>query len=217
MGGIRGYAKYTMPGHKPELKFKDTSIALTAIDDGGTVIDSSAMVLVAQGNAESERHGRKIGIQRININGLILQSTDTEASASALQTEHLVRVVLLVDHQANGASATIGNIYEDNDILTHRNLENSSRFTVLKEKWVSIRAGSAYTDNGTNFVSQDCLRPWKMNLKCNIPIEYNSTTGAVTERPCNNLLLVAFSTNDNTANANRVRIRCQVRVRFYDY
>ena len=218
MGAYRGYAKYTAPGHKPELKFKDTTQALTSVDDGGTIVDASALCLVATGNTENARHGRKISLQRIHINGFCQVNDFADTASSNIETNYWFRIVLLVDHQTNGAAAAIANIYEDTDILSHRNLENSARFTVLKEKWVQVRPTIVADEGFVNDIAAFSTRSrFSINLKCNIPIEYNAGTGAITERPCNNLVVAAFVTNDNATHADRCQVRYQARVRFYDY
>lgn len=236
MSAHRGYAKYSkgyaIQGARPELKFKDSTKTATAIDDGGTVLDTSDLLLVPQNNTQSGRNGRKICVKSVHIQGecrLYPQAIKTDDSHAQSElfidrdlAQQYVRVVLLADHQTNGSDATIAQIYNSNDILTFRNLENSKRFTVLKEKKVKLTRTPAAALNSNDSSKTTLFYPmarqqWKMNVKMSMEIDYNSTDGIVTERTQNNLVLVAFCDGDNAEFGSRVEVRYLARVRYLDF
>jgi len=182
------YGRYNRPGSSSELKFFDTSINFS-IDTTGAI--EAQLNLVPQGTTESQRIGRKITIKSIAIKGYI------EGNGVA-STAQLVQMNLILDKQCNGAAAAYNDVYVSNSINAHRNMANSERFDVLKT-WripinpqVTIIAGTSFLPTYKNF---------KYYKKCNIPIEFNNTTGAIAEIRSNNLSLIAISAGgDDTAN-----------------
>ncbi|AGS36176.1 putative viral capsid [Circoviridae 1 LDMD-2013] len=224
-GAVGGYgtgAAYR-PQHKPEMKFKDTQITDTALAAAGAVINAESILTLAQDNTESGRHGRKISLQRIHLKGLIKVDVASNASTGSVFVDSYVRLCLVVDHQANGDnSGLIPLCYETLDgtnpgFLSYRNLANTSRFTILKEKIVKVTQDiepnqtSGSTDN---YIMFQGVRRWDMNIKCNIPIEYTGITGAIGERACNNVFLVGFTSN---AAPTKVKVSAQARIRYFDY
>lgn len=68
------------------------------------------------------------------------------------------------------------------------NLANSSRFKIIK-KWEIRQQATA----GVSGAYSNTSRTINFYKKCNIPVEFSSTTGALTELKSNNLFLVAGS------------------------
>lgn len=212
----RGYNSFADSRAGPrELKFKDTTLALTSLDDGGTIVDDTNLLLIEQGNTESKRQGRLVHVTGIHMQGFVQKNYYSNATDSLVRPQSYVRLALIVDHQSNGdSSVAVNDIYETGSFLSFRNLANTSRFTVLKEKMIKIT--SAADTDGTNGAVYPARQFFKIHLKCKIPVHYNSTTGALAERTVNNLLVVAFSTEDNTTYTDLVQLEYRARIRFSD-
>ena len=159
------------------------------------------MLTIPQGDEESERVGRKITVK--SINGL-LNITGNPAVGN-----DFLRLSLVQDTQANGGAATysgVGGVYETDVVPAMRNLDNSARFKVLKNWLIPVTATSGIV-GAFGTISKHL----KINLKCNIPISYDSsaTTGAIGTIRANNLFLLARAqvSDDASSCAGVIRIR----------
>ncbi len=182
-----------------ENKFFDTLLGGTAFATAGVVF-SPSLNLIPQGVTESTRVGRKCIIKKINLMGFLLLNSGTA------QTTDTYRVMLVLDKQCNGAAATVLGVLETADEKSFNNLSNSNRFTVLKNWYGSINKTA---DIGTNINAT--MKTLKYNKACNIPIEFSSTTGAITEIRSNNLFLIGLTSTGTT-----LSISHNTRVRFSD-
>lgn len=166
-----------------EMKFFDTVMSSAPIDTTGENIQ--ALNLIPQGVTESTRVGRKCTIKRITMKGFL--RWDPAMNAASYGTSH-IRLALVLDKQANGAAPDYTDVYETNSVLSPRNLANVGRFKVLKCWQLNPAEGQ--------FISTAVacpLTPIEFNKKVDIPLEFNSTTGAITEIRSNNLVLMAIS------------------------
>ncbi len=202
------YGRYA--GTNPESKFFDT--ALTYSFDVTPTAELS-LNLIPQGVTESTRVGRKCTIKSIGFKGHIdwnAGMATTEYSRTRLDTW------IVLDTQANGANAAFTDVYETASVNAFRNLANSSRFRVLKHfiwtpKWPSTTTSDNWATAGNTQVNMP-VTVFKWFKKCNIPIEFSSTTGAITEVRSNNILVLAASeSGDDTSVISGV-----CRVRFMD-
>ncbi len=181
-------------GSLTEQKFFDTDILFTFSQPGST---ENQLNLVPQGTTENTRIGRKMIVHSIQIKGVI----ELAAGAAGFDQANLA---LVQDTQANGAAAVITDVYDQADMTNNLiNLANASRFKILKTWRIPMQAGggvaTAFSGNMKN------LSYYK---KCRIPIEFDSTTGAITEIKSNNLFFVAGGAqNDASTLKARVRIR----------
>lgn len=167
-----------------ELKFLDTTVGLTNCAAAGVILSSSLNV-VAEGNGESERVGRKITISSLHIKG---RWANTENTASNT-TDNRVRILVYCDKQTNGAAATVLGVLETANVDSFRNLSDASRFRVLYDKTSLIRNQYVAQTAAGTFTTCIELRSWVLNLKLNLPIEYDSsvTTGAIGSQRTNNI------------------------------
>jgi len=195
------YGRFTKGncGAPDELKFFDTGINFLADTTAETV--SSSLVLIPQGDTESTRDGRKACIKSVQIRGTATYGPGALATASCV-----THMWLVLDTQANGAAATFTDVFTSTAASTcQMNLENSSRFRIMKhwvEEW-SPMAGSTTALN-------DVTRSIEYYKKCEVPIIWSSTTGAITELRSNNILLLAGA----TVNDDLVSFALSARVRF---
>lgn len=181
-----------------EKKFFDSDITSVAAINTGTIFNS--LCLVPQGTTDQTRVGNKITIRNINLKcfaGLDDQGTAVFATGN-------LRVILFVDKQTNGATAAVTDILKTASISSFRNMDQVDRFQILKDKVYNLPCRSAnalHTDQGT--------RQWTMSAKCNIPVHFSSTTGAITELRSNNvgILYISDISLVNAASPGTARIK----------
>ncbi len=223
-GGMRGryagfyrkggyYGRYNKKGNG-ELKFYDVAMDDAVIDSAGTIQDPTnpgpaaaqeSIVGIKQGTGESERIGRKCTIRSIGWRfDVSLPEQDAVATPSS---GDVVRIILYQDKQTNGATATVLGILETADYQSFNNLANTSRFKTLMDKTMTINYETLASDNA-NVVSQgNVLRQFSFFKRCNIPLEFSSTTGALTEIRSNNVNVLLISRAGIAGFASQFRIR----------
>ncbi len=184
---------------RAELKFHDLDIVDTAIATGGTITPS--WNLIPQGTTEIQRLGRKCTIKHIAWRFSMTKTQEVTSSADSI-----VRMIVYLDKQANGAAATVTDILENGDFQSFYNLANSSRFRILIDRTYDMNsfAGGA----GTALQSYTRSTSGMMSKRVNIPLEFSSTTGAITEIRSNNVGLLLIS------NRGQVRLDSSMRIRF---
>ncbi len=130
-----------------------------------------------------------------HINGRI--SLVLPSAGTLNESSDLFRVMLYVDKQANGATVVNTDLIEDeNDVMSFRKLENIGRFTILYDKFHTLNA-PAGSGNGTAADSFIYQKFFTINKKVNIPLEFSSTAGAITEIRSNNIGLAVGTTGGN--------------------
>lgn len=173
-------------GLLPEKKFFDTAVSFN-FDATGEVIASGSggqLCLIPQGDTEKTRDGRQCYIDSIQMRGVAVFAPGAATTATEQCYMYLVQ-----DKQCNGAVAAIGDVFTSDVMSTNMlNLANSSRFRILK-KWVMSFQPGAGAATAINSVSKTV--DWYS--KCNILLDFSSTTGAITELKSNNLFLCAGS------------------------
>lgn len=195
------YGRFAGPG--AELKFFDTSNSF-AFDATGEVPATGQLVLIPQGTTESERIGRKCVIKSIMMRGFC--NFAPGAGATAL-TNCYMYVVL--DKQCNGAAATVTDVFTGNNLaVAMHNLSNSQRFVILKKMRFTFNAMA-----GVSTAYNSMVKAFEFYKRCNIPLEFSSTTGAITEIRSNNIFLLAGSDGNSD---DTVTLAATTRVRFSD-
>lgn len=204
LGGY--YGRYNNPNSRlrassNELKFLDTGIN-TSIDSTGEVLTGGQINLVPQGTGESQRIGRKIVIRSIDIKGIVVGNGVSTVPI-------MVQISIILDKQCNGAAAGYTDIYATNDINAFRNMAYSERFQVLKTWRMAINP-STLIPAGTSYAPP--FRNLTYHKSCSIPVEFSSTTGAITEIKSNNVFVVGIASGgDDTTNLNGI-----VRIKYSD-
>lgn len=189
---------------KPELKFFDTALTETQFATTAAVSFPS-LNLIPQGVTESTRVGRKCTIKKLHLNFRLTK----DASATLAGTD-TVRVIVYVDKQANGAAATAADILEvTTDTFSYRNLANVNRFRILKDIKYQLNAQAAAGDGTTNS-SVVYGKYYQCSVPLDLPIEFDSTTGAITEIKSNNIGILMIDENAGSD------LKGRARVRFYD-
>ncbi len=191
------YGRYR--GNRQEYKFHDIDLVDTAVAQGGTILVSQN--LIAQGTTESERIGRKCTIRRIGwrYNFELLAQTDPIKGAD------VVRLIMYVDKQCNGAAAAVTDVLEFNDYQSFYNMSNQNRFRILMDRTISMNS-SAGGGNGTTLDIFSHGVHGTFYKTCSIPIEFDSTTGALTEIRSNNIGVLIMSRDGSCDFDSRVRL-----------
>jgi len=195
------YGRFSGPS--AELKFFDTALSF-GVDATGEVPATGQLVLIPQGVTESTRVGRKATIKSIQMKFLAQFAPGAAATAASHAFVYLVQ-----DTQCNGAAAAITDVLTGTNMSAALiNLANSGRFKIIK-KWKARCVSTA----GATTAYNNTVQHFEWYKKCSIPIEYSSTTGAITEIRSNNLFLLAGS---DTASDDTITIGGTCRVRFSD-
>ncbi len=180
------YAKPRYPKPAGELKFFDTVQADEASAQAG-VIHSVSLNLIPQGVTESNRVGRKCSVTSIQIKGSLVLPSDGASSGNAT---NVLRLIVYLDKQANGATAAVTDILESADVNSFRNLSNTQRFICLKDIHINMNAFGAFGGTGAP-VSMKRHYNFEFYKKVDFPLEFSSTTGALTELRSNNIGLLS--------------------------
>ncbi len=186
LGGYYG----RFPPNGKEFKFFDVAASINFSAGVGTILDS--LNEIPQGITESTRVGRKCTIVSINWH-YCLSIPESDAQATPAEGD-MMRVILFLDKQANGATATTADLLEATvDWNSFRNLANSQRFTILMDRTHTLNYMVMASD-GAGLVSQARVQyQTDFYKKCNIPLEFDNTTGAITEIKSNNIGLAMMS------------------------
>ncbi len=183
-----------------ELKFHDVDVDDAVISAAGEVFNS--VNLIAQGVTESQRIGRKCTVRSIGWRFRI----DLPASEAATNTIDNIRVIMFLDKQANGATASVTDILEVANYQSFNNLANKGRFRTLMDRNYDLVAQAAGGDGTTEDYGEDVISDTFFK-KCNIPIEFNSTAGVIAEIRSNNIGILLISSKGLAGFDSKVRLR----------
>jgi len=188
-------------GPAGELKFFDTALSFL-VDATGEVPATGQLALIPQGVTQSTRVGRKCTVKSIQVRA---QLTDLPAAAAVAATT--IYLYLMQDTQCNGAAAGVTDVLTSSDFAQGMvNMANSGRFKIIK-RWImdfNSGAGVATALNRT-------AKHLEFYKKCSIPIEFSSTTGAITEIRSNNLFLMAGTGGGASDDTVSVTGTCRLR------
>lgn len=184
-----------------ELKFHDVDLDDAVVSGGGTV--TATINIIPQGTTEVERIGRKCNIRKIAWR----YSLSLPAAAGAtLVSGDILRMILFIDKQANGATAAVTDVLESAHYQSFNNLSNSGRFRILMDKTYDLNNTAGAGDGAVNDSPL-----WEISdsfyKDCNIPIEFSSTTGAITEIRSNNLGVLLISRGGSPKLDSKFRLR----------
>ena len=172
---------------------------------------------INQGAQSYERIGRKIIIKSILIDLLLGFNSGAQGQPTSW------KFYLMLDKQCNGTSPSVTDIFSqpagaagtptapsNQDPVTTElpSIANRQRFQILKEKTFTITPQLA---------QQIMLKPVKHYMRCNIPIEYGGTPGALNTIKSNNIFCLMTSTYNN-ATTQTLNWGCDgmIRLRYSD-
>lgn len=174
----------------PELKFIDTTKAATAVATAGTIFNSS-LLLMQEGTSDSTRIGNKITVKSVMLRGSVFANAQVDAN----ETSNVVRIIVYLDRQANGATAAVTDILASANWRSFNNLDNKDRFRTLAEKEIAIVLPGA-TPSGAAFVFGETVQPFFMKAKLNMVVKYKLNVGDITDLASANIgvLVIAKDT-----------------------
>ncbi len=179
-GGFYGRAGAGCPAR--ELKFHDLDVNDIAVAAGANIVAPSCN-LIAQNVTETGRDGRKCTVKNI---GWKFQLKLNIFAGTTLDYGDTIRVILYLDKQCNGATAVNTDILETADFQSFNNLANKSRFKTLMDRTYDINMMAAAGDGAVNDSAPVVIND-SFYKKCNIPLEFDGATGAITELRSNNI------------------------------
>jgi len=194
------YGRYTGASGAPEQKFLDTVDASTVVAATGTILVPS-FTLVAQDATESGRNGRAIRAKRLNLHGILT----LPAAAAAADMSDVVRLVIYKDTQCNGSAATIALLLQGTSLNDFRLLENSKRFQFIWDKTFNLNTGAGPVAASTYPAIN--RRVTINKTLTNEQIQFDGTTGAITEIRTITYGMFGISLNGKCAFASTARFR----------
>lgn len=181
--------RYAKANNGMELKFHDLAT------NDGTITANNVMVLscnlIPQGVTECQRVGRKCTIKNIGwrFTMKIFQTT------VAGDTSEVIRVILYVDKQCNGATAAITDLLETDSFQSFNNLSNKSRFRTLMDRTYALHSTAGGTSAaGVHQVFEQNISD-SFYKKMNLPIEFSGINGVIGEIRSNNIGILILVEN----------------------
>lgn len=183
------YSKKALSMLNVEYKCHDTQLSSLAIT---TVATIHALTNVAQGDTTNERDGNQMKITRNLLRYSVVGGPADDT---------LIRVMLVLDKQTNGALYAISDLLQDTSvtdiIISPLNLDNKFRFRVLYDRVHSL------SSEGKNSINVSKM--FKMGLR----IRFDANDQMITDLTSYSLSFVAVANQaTNTPNLtlfNRVR------------
>lgn len=201
-GGFAG--RYAPAFKTAEKKFLDIEVDDANVSATGTVQGTGSVLLLVQGVGPTQRVGRKVTVT--DINWRVNYELPNADSVVAPKSGDMVRAIMYLDTQTNGATAVVTDILEDAEYKSYRNLENQGRFRIIFDKTIAMNYMATNGDGADNNYSE--RNYWTtFYKKCSIPIEYTGATGAITEMTSNNIGILYISKNGVAAMESTIRIR----------
>ncbi len=178
LGSTRSIAVRALKATDQERKFIDVVFDDVAVNDTTTAASIFPLNGIGEGVSNEERIGRKILMRSVYL------QLSVEKSAADVTLTGYVRVMVLLDRQANSALPTFANILDlpgtGNpvvELMSPNNLNTSKRFVTLYETRMPFYKG---------FVEGRILQKF---LPLNFTTQYNNPGGTIAQIISNSLLL----------------------------
>lgn len=189
---------------KPEKKFFDSTDTIT-VPTAGDV--NASLNLITEGNGDNDRVGRKIVADKLYIKGKLELAGQTDPDNAC----SVVRVIVYIDKQSNGATAAVTDILASASWKAYRNLTNVERFVILHDETIEMAAsaGGWYGSGlGGSFCNVKCFN-WGLDCR-QTPLLFDASTGAITDLTSANIGVLAISSKAT------VGLDYTARLRFWD-
>lgn len=197
---------------RPERKFFDTALASTTVSTTGTTMQGATtaeLTAIINGTGENERNGSRIRL--VGIHGRIQLNLPSIVNDTTLDATYgRIRIMIGIDKQSNGAHAAMTDILESAGVDAFRNIENIHRFLFLYDKNFIINT-QASPDGATANLwdTHEKIRFFQINLRLNMPMYFDGTTGQKAEVRSHQIFMFAIS------QAGRIKMTNKWRVRYY--
>jgi hypothetical protein len=184
-----------------ETHYLDNAQASYNADTTGTV---TALNLIAEGNDNVNRLGRKAMMRSVSVKGFVVSPSN---APPAQQT----RVLLVWDNAANGALPAIGDVLTAINSTAFLNPNNVARFTILFDKVYSL---GSWSTAATSSYASEIIRAVDATVRVNAPTEYLGTTGTIASLQNGTILLLTMGSV--AAGADAAAFTLSTRVTFTD-
>lgn len=195
-----------------ETKFFDTSASALAVNNppaatawAGLELNPATVLCLnapTQGTGASNREGRYITMESIQINGVLNFAAQIDQTAA--DQAPVIKLWLVLDKQCNGGTATgldSENVYTNpvatviGGISPLRNMLFSKRFKVLKEFCLDVEQ-LQMTYDGTNIEQEGCHKVFEMFVELKgRKVEFSANAGTVADIVNNGLFLIGCCSN----------------------
>lgn len=198
-----------------ERKFIDRSYGPTAVSNtrAGAEADPAGGILClggpAQGNTESTRDGRRIRLLSLYIRGDVYATALPDQADAPSQT-HIIRVMVVLDKQSNGAQLASETVITNATHLEHAHLylENSLRYKILAEKTFVLNPVVIMTDGANTGSVGYQTEQFKWYIPLHIRQTFSSADAGIAGISDNSLHVIAFG------NSTTAFLQYESRVRF---
>lgn len=186
-----------------EYKFSDQVRDQGPVLSGGSI--QPQIFTIPTGDDDQSRDGKKITLSSISVRF----QYSLPSSLSFNDTDESLRVILLIDKQANGALPGVGDILELIDIQGHRNLDETIRFrTIMDRTWSINSTAGAWNGTVTHF---GAVRGHdSFYKKLNLTIFYSGDAGTIADIVSNNIVMLYISEQQ------KGNLKANIRVRYLD-
>ncbi len=204
IGGFYGRFSGTRGKGGGELKFHDIEVDDAVVAAGATLVTDS-INKIAQGTTESQRIGRKCVIKKIMFRYRV--ALPFQDAAATAKNGDSVRIIVFLDKQCNGATATTLGILAADDLHSFNNLANSGRFKILLDRVHDLNYQAMGSDNAGVMSQTGVVEEGTWFKDCNYPLEFDSTTGAITEIRSNNIGILLCGAQGEATFNSKIRLR----------
>lgn len=196
---------------KGEMKYFDTTLALSAISEDNTWANTEqdpatflTFCAPVVGAGINQRIGKGIKILKWKLRGNLNAAQQTNQTGA--DPASTIRLIAFLDKQTNSAQAQgeqlmTGTASDATAMLSFQNIDNFGRFRVLWDKTFTLQNPNGSYD-GTNIEQYGLSKPFKFNITFKKPINvrFNNTNGgSVADIVDNSLHLIALCDNDDLA------------------
>lgn len=186
----RSYAK------RVEFKYKDTSFVVLPTTTGGYYLVNS----VDRGTDNTERIGRQITMKSLYVKGIMKY----QASFPTAVVDQMVRLLIVIDKEPNGAVYTLDEVLTSIGVNTFRNLDNKSRFVILYDRKFNINTAS----------EPGSFKQFKYFRRFNLPITYTGTGGSIADINKNSIYIWGCGTT--ATGSTTISVEGVARIRYTD-
>lgn len=199
-----------------ETKFHDcykapaAVVATTASAEQDPAANASCLNAIAQGDGESNRDGRKCLLKSLQIKGQI--NSTVQSDQADIVEPPMCRVVVVIDHQTNGAQLNSEDVLKDAaglDMCSLKNLQYSRRFTTLYDQVHTLSPAVAGSDGACTMSVNFSPCYFQLYKKLNLPVNFTNTTSDIANIMDNSIHVIAIASGSGLCT-----LGYQSRVRF---
>lgn len=181
------------PGFNPEMKAVDSG-SLLVLDNTGAAANHVGLLNGLLLNTDRfNRIGRRINVKKLSIKCFIFSS----AAAPAV-IDDVFRIAVVWDEQPNGVLPTLADLWSDtnnvgaitSNVMSFNNLNNASRFKILRTHSIPINAETQALESPAKKVY------WEWNIPMNHIVQYNAgNAGTLADIATGAIYIVAHGLN----------------------